>query len=493
MKKLNIKAKNKIEEQRYRIDKIYYSEWILAAAVGFLVFISSQYIDLRSLTVWSTNVWDCLFSGNIRNLYMYSYQNVHNAAHQYLGSELMSILPLSIWNIPIWISQTFFHHEISESAIMLGWSKSFFVALSVVMVIISKKLAYIVTQDHDKSMIAAFLSGSSVFLYISVCFAGQNDIVMIVPSLIAIYYLFNNDEKKFLIWSALTISIKPFFLLPFVAILILYEKNILFIIAKAAIGVSGVFVQKLLFMGAPLYAESMENGPSKRMFNNMFPGNIPTAFGYISLFAVALVLIYLLSYTRPFSKKTIAEEPQKFAKYAVYLVTLTYMSYVMFSPFSYYRIAVIVPFLYIVIVQNSKMNFYNLIFDVVFSFSLVTKIMLRSSNIFKVDFVNGSILARTFGYDVKAAQSGFLEGVDSYLYATNELINHLQSMFTGLTVICLGLLLFFNRPDKDSEFKVSGEKNCRGLLWAHALIIAPFILLTIWLFANAPVKEFYIR
>lgn len=491
MKKPKFKPNNAITDKQYRTDKIYISEWVLAATVGLLVFVSSQYIDLRSLTVWSTNVWDVLFGGNFRDLYLYSYQNIHNAAHQYLGSELMSLLPLSIWNIPIWIAQHFFHHEIYDSAIMLGYSKMFFVVLSVLMVLVTKKLAFFVTQDHDKSMIAAFLSGSSVFLFISVCFAGQNDIVMILPSLLAIYALLRNKYRAFFGWSILTISIKPFFILPFVAILILHEKNILKILIKLVIGASGLLVQKLLFMGAPMYTESMENGPSKRMLEEMFPGNFSTAFGDISIFAVALVLIYLYSYTRPFNMESLEKDPVTFAKYVVYIVTLTYTSYVMFSPFSYYRIAVIVPFIYIVMVQNSKMYFYNLLFDVVFSFSLVSKIMLRNSNIFKIRYVNDSILARSFGYNANPDTAGFFKGVDSYLYVTNDLIEHLQSMFTGLTIVCVGLLLFFNRPDKETEFKVSGERNCRVLLWAHALIIAPFILMTIWLFANAPEKIFF--
>ena len=202
------------------------------------------------------------------------------------------------------------------------------------------------------------------------------------------------------------------------------------------------------------------------------------------------MLIYLYYYTRPFDMESIKEDPAKFGKYVVYVITLTYMSYVMFSPFSYYRIAVIVPFHYIVMVENSKMYMYNLLFDIVFSFSLITKIMLRGSNIFMIGFVNGSLLARTFGYDVNEATAGYFESVDSYLYLTNDLIDHLQSMFTGLTVVCIALLLFFNRPDKDTEFKVSGERNCRPLLWVHAMLIVPYMMLTIWLFTQAPERIF---
>ena len=109
----------------YHSEKIYLWEWILVAAVGLLVFSSAAYVDLKSLTVWSTNVWDVICDSNIFHLYEYSAENIYGLNHEYMGSELMSVLPWSVWNLPIWIAQRFFGVTIVESSLSLAWSKVF--------------------------------------------------------------------------------------------------------------------------------------------------------------------------------------------------------------------------------------------------------------------------------------------------------------------------------------------------------------------------------
>ena len=89
----------------YRADKIYLAEWILAIVTGMFVFITSSTWDLQSLTIWSTNVLDVIYEGKFRDLYEYTANNIYGVHHAHMGSELMSVLPWSIWNLPIWIIQ----------------------------------------------------------------------------------------------------------------------------------------------------------------------------------------------------------------------------------------------------------------------------------------------------------------------------------------------------------------------------------------------------
>lgn len=161
-------------KEKYYSDRVLLGEWILAAVVGLYVFISVTYSDMRSLTIWSTNVWDVIFDSNIFNLYEYSAQNVFHAPHQYLGSELMSVLPWSIWNLPIWAIQYFAGIPILESPLMLAWSKLFLVLLTFVVLIYTYKITYLITSDKNKCLWAVFLTSSSFYVYIGVFYAGQN-------------------------------------------------------------------------------------------------------------------------------------------------------------------------------------------------------------------------------------------------------------------------------------------------------------------------------
>ena len=176
-------------QEKYRSDKIFLAEWILAIATGAFIFLTSCTWDLQSLTQWSVNVWHVLFNGHPRDLYAYTAQNVWHVHHAHMGSELLSVLPWSIWNFPLFLIERFNGRAIVDSAWMLAYSKLFLVLLSVVMLIFTKKITMLLTGDKTKSIWAMFLSASSLYLYLSVCYSGQNEIFMILASVIAVYCL----------------------------------------------------------------------------------------------------------------------------------------------------------------------------------------------------------------------------------------------------------------------------------------------------------------
>ena len=471
-------------QEKYRSDKIFLAEWILAIATGAFIFLTSSTWDLQSLTQWSVNVWHVLFNGHPRDLYAYTAQNVWHVHHAHMGSELLSVLPWSIWNFPLFLIERFNGTAIVDSAWMLAYSKLFLVLLSVVMLIFTKKITMLITGDKTKSIWAMFLSASSLYLYLSVCYSGQNEIFMILASVIAVYCLLKKRTGWFIFWSALAIAIKPFFLLPFLAVLVLFEKNILKIIGKAALSLAGLVGQKLLFMGAPGYSESMNSGPAKEMLEEMFPKNIPTSFGQISLFAICLVLIYIYSYSRDFSWDSLRTDHNRVAKYAIYVINLTYMSYLMFSPFSFYRVDILVPFLYIMMVQNEKMVFYTSILDVAMQFALMMQLILRSSIMFNLGFVNRSVFQRLLGYYVEYDDQSKYMRTDLFLAEKFPTLVFFRPMFSAVAVICGILLLVFNHPDEKYTLKVNAEKRCRVLLWIRILTIVPFAVLTLYLFTH---------
>lgn len=475
----------------YCSDRVTLGEWILAIVTGLFVFVTSSTWDAQSLTQWSVNVWHALFNGNFRGLYAYTAENIYHVHHAHMGSELLSVLPWSVWNLPLFIIQRVTGNDIVGSATMLAYSKLFLVLLSVVTLIYTKKIAFFITGDKNKSVWAMLLTASSVYLYISVCYSGQNDILMITASVIAVYSLIRGKQTAFFVWSALAIAIKPFFVLPYIAVVLLCEKRLLPIIGKVLLGFVGFLAQKLLFMGAPGYSESMSSGPSKEMLEKMFPANFNTALGGTSLFAVALVLIFFYAYTRDFSRESFKDKPVLTAKYIVYLITITYAAYVLLSPFSFYRIGILVPYLYLVLVQNKKMYFYNTVFDTVMQAALLMKMVLRGSKLLTVQFVNKSLFQRVLGYTVNYDKAGKYQSIDTFLFDKIDLLEKFQPAFSGVAIVCAALLLWNNHPERESKLKVYGDpKYCRAINWLRTLIIVPFVLMVLWLFVHAPVRVY---
>lgn len=485
-----MKVKDKFLEM-YRSDRVLLGEWILTIVTALFVFVSIAFVDMRSLTVWSTNVWDVTFDSNIRHLYEYTAQNVQQLRHSQMGSELFSVLPWSVWNLPIWIIQRVTGKPIADSAIMLAYSKAFLVLLTVIMLRYTKKIAMIVTGGNKtKSAWAVLLSASSVFLILGVFYAGQNDIIMVVPSVIAVYYLLKGKQRWFIVWSIIAIAIKPFFVIAFLAALLLYEKSFIKIILKTALSVVGVAAQKLLFFKAPMYEESIAKGPSKDMLEQMFSGDLSTAFGKASLFAVALVLICLYAYTRGFSKDDMRSCDSRLGKYIVYIVALTNLAYLMFSPFSFYRLVTLVPFLYLVLVQNEELYFYNGLCETAMSAALLLKLGLRTNtSLFRAKAVNGALIQRLWGYSVTPEfEEGPYTSLSTYLTEKESVLMFFQPMFSGVALICAILLMAYNHPDRKLKAPLYGDKNCRVLLWARIVMIVPFILVVIALFTKAPIK-----
>ena len=474
----------------YRSDRVLLGEWIIAIVTAVLLFASVAYVDMISLVVWSTNVWDVTVDSNIRHLYEYTAQNVYGIRHTFMGSELFSVLPWSVWNLPIWAVQRFAGIPIANSPLMLAWAKLFLAGLSGVLLVYTRKIALLVTGDRNKSVWAVFLSASSLCLYLGVFYAGQNDIMMLVPFVIGIHSLLRGKERGFLVWSMVAIAIKPFVLLPFLAVLLLYEKRILRIAGKTLFSVVGVAVQKLLFMGAPLYKESISEGPSREMLEDMFSENITVAFGKVSFLAIALVLIYIYCYSRRFGQQDIKAQNNLFAKYAIYIVAVTNMAYLMFSPFTFYRLAILVPFLYIVMVQNTQIPFYNILLETAMSFSLLIRLGTRgSSSLFRSKIFNGSLVQPLFGYTTLQDKEGAYESLEKYLKSNGSILLHFQPLFAGVALVCGILLLVWNHPERQLKQPLfMGDKNCRWVLWARTVMLVPFVLMVLYLFIKAPIK-----
>ena len=67
-------------------------------------------------------------------------------------------------------------------------------------------------------------------------------------------------------------------------------------------------------------------------------------------------------------------------------------------------------------------------------------------------------------------------------------MEYYQPLFSGGAVVSMAMLLILNHPEKQVKFKINGDRNIRALLWVRTLIIVPFVLLTLYLFAKSPYR-----
>ena len=464
---------SKKDTYEYRKDDLSDSpslfNWLLAALCAAFIFCSFVYMDMVSLTIWSTNVWDVILDSNIRHLYELSSKNIYGLYHDAIGSELMSVLPWSVWNLPIWAIQRFAGLRIVDSPLMLAWSKLFLAAMAGVMLLYTYRLCMLLTGCVNKSRWCVFLSASSFYMFISVLHTGQNDILMIAASVMAVYYLIKGHRCGFYCLSILALSIKPFYLIAYVAIILLIEKDIIKIILKCLLGISGIAAQKLLFLNAPMYAESLNGGPGSGMLSGMFKENFSTGFGPVSIFAIGIIAIYFYAYTLRFESDAAA-----FGKYVVYISLLSYMCYLVLIPDAYYRILLLVPFLYLAMVQNKRLFAYNIILDTLMNGAFMLRILLGDLAPFWIVFMEKAIIPLITGRAVN--MEAVHNGPFSYIKATVGIPGSSYIIVCSVMAICAVILMAINLPSGRMKLPYQGQRYSRVLVTIRTVMMVPVVI-----------------
>lgn len=335
--------------------------WLVSAILFVIPFLSYYYMDLKSLTVWSSNFWDSVFIiKDVRKFYAYSALNAYGLEHEMVGSDILIYIPWAIWNLPIWAIQYFGKIPIVYSTGMLLYSKCF---LLVVLFLIVKVMyqIFVLGNQKEHANLGIYLFLSSSFVMYGIAYAGQNDVIVILLYLNSIYQLMKKNKKGFIIWAALSIACKPFFIFSYIAVVLLIEKKIHKILLYMLSSVSLVVVQKLLFMGAPSYKESLAAGPISQIFVRMVYANLSTPPFVISFFFLTLFVVYVMAYF------TVLEEKDSTIVNIVYFSLIPLICYFGFVHDSFYRLIYVFVLWSILIVFKMEYFRINILIEILYT------------------------------------------------------------------------------------------------------------------------------
>ncbi len=282
----------------YFSGKVLKIEWGVAITLSFLMLISFFYLDTRSLTVWSVNLLDAISEGKIWDYYSYCYINEYGAASAAFAGPYIVLIPWAIWNIPIWLIQKYVGIAIISNPFMMIWSKIFLVIAEGIMLLYAYKITMFLTKNKEKAWWVIFLSASFPFTLIGIYYSGQSDIIVLAYATIAIYYLLKDKEKIFLLFSALAIVSKPFFLFPFVVLVLYTEKNIFKVFMKFLSGCSFSIIFQVIYRNAPMFKESYDLTPAGENMDMLTRTSFGRVLGtngswFFLLFIILCVIAYI--------------------------------------------------------------------------------------------------------------------------------------------------------------------------------------------------------
>ena len=484
-----LKKGKEIFLRRYYSPDIYWWEWGLAVLVILLALLSCTYKDTVSLTVWSTNLWDVIAQGRLFDFYEYTARNIYGLPHDKMGCDLIAILPMSIWNIPIWIVQYFFHRNIVDSPVMLAWSKLGLAVSTVGVAYMAYKIAYLLVPEKKRCMWAVLLTMSSAVAIESVCIAGQNDVYFILYGAISVYCMMKNYNKRAVAFAALSVAVKPFFVFAYLPLVLLTEKNLPKAAAKCILSVSFMAAGRIIGMAFPMYSESMSMGPSNAVLYNLFSVGFETGGGEASVFVIGLMAICFIV----FMLKPKDDEEKK--KYILYIAAFVFLFISVFSYTDFYRSYLIMPYLSVLVVANADKFRVNIALMYVFQLFRMGCVSSRTRNGMNIYAMSNSVLSMV------TKGSGYSQEPDANFKAFLDIINpHVSSFAAGVCssfiVISAVILLVINHPRFNYKFDIEKDgtlaKYDHGFLILNILVFVPFLMIMFFLYFY-PLENFTFR
>lgn len=439
---------------------------LFTSIISILMFFSYSYVDLKSLTVWTLNLLDCIWDGNLYGYYAYSAENIYHLTHEYMGSNYMVLIPWAIWNIPIWIMQRWFGIAAIGHAWTLLYSKLFLAAVWIVTLFYSSRAVKMIEEGNEgKRMKTLYLMFSCPMAMIAVYYAGQSDIVSICLFVIAFCQLLQGKKRYFYLLSALAIGAKPYVLLAYLAIVLLMEKNIWRICLRCLEGSSLILLFHVIYSNAPLYSESMHRGPSSAQMESLL-GNIlgNPAGGGISLFLLLLIVFYFIMYMHPWGKGE--------KKTLVYAAAVPFLLYFAFSECEFYRLVYLVPFIYFLLFINEGQEAMSLLLETI----VHAGVMIKWYCMYVGFFSNEAL----FQF-VRSLHPGFLKILDPIREVKQEIFLNDAPVFIMISTVvsaALVLLAVMNLPEVKERLGKENSLQERQILWIRAAMPLMLVLLS---------------
>lgn len=438
----------------------------VAVLTAVFMLLSFSYEDLRTRTIWKLNFLDVAFEGRIDEYYSYSELNVHNL--QYPSGNFVKGLVWSFWNIPVWIATYFFELDICEHSFLFMWSSLYLVFVLFCSYKIFVKIAETLNVEKKDIDLGGLLFVFSPFAYIGVLYSGQNDVEVLFLFLCSMYGLFKN--KKGVFWAAAVLCywMKPFYLFSYIAIILLYNKNILKIIGKLIrLLTFSVCVSLVLKYVYPQPASS-QNESINNMWGYMLQG-VPGINGIqVSILIFILVLIYFAAYMT----KLESEQSNRLILYYAMLPTLTYFCLV---DFEHYRVILLIPVLVLIIIVNREHLKVNIILLTILNSCGLLAIIGNSTYFFNMRYIKGTVFEmilenfKSLNYD-----SGIQSNVQA-LIPYYELVAEAASVCFVASACIFAYVNYPNR--KENRKRYMNDSYSRKLVGCNVCMIIPVLVL----------------
>lgn len=372
--------KNKVEtlKKRFFTEQPNKVEWGLALLAFFLIFTTMFYNDNFGLflTYFWTN--EKLFSGMGLDMFA-SAQLPYGLMHQWI---------CEIWVLPINLLYHLFEFDINCPMAVL-WYKLCIPVFLMLCMREMKHIAEVLEIDRKKTGWMNFLFVTGVLVALPVFHIAQTDALYLWFMLMAFRALLNGDTKRFLLWSACSVSFKVITLFFIIPLILLEEKRIFYVIRNCFISVVIIPIEYVAYFivaklngilfsprgvtdsGIVMTEKTVEQveavgGFYSHFYHKALYFEFPAVRkGYVaSLLIFLFVLLCIWCYT--VKKEETAEWKQK----CLYVAAISLALFFVMSSPSPYWIVIMYPFVFLLIYKNADRLRCNLILEKAFTMTM---------------------------------------------------------------------------------------------------------------------------
>ena len=309
----------------------------IALCSGIFMLVSFVYLDLKSLTAWSYNLWDLLFQGRLGDFYSYCIENARGAAHEKCAGSWLDLTILMVWNFPAWLFNVVFGNGPLLSLGYFIWTKLFYI----ICVCVTSWIIYSLLRihiDHESALLAAILIAFSPETMLSTLYAGQDEVVYIMFFWLMVYFWHKGKTLLAILVSIVMVAICPMMLAPLLAVKLMTEKNVIKDILHLIITMVPSLIFGVIYGNDAVFNDS-KNPLSEYLFE-IFGDATKTGVGDVSIaFILFLVLFFISFYCVKIDSLTAEKN-----KLILPLAILSIMMFELANTMEFYRIPIYVSF-----------------------------------------------------------------------------------------------------------------------------------------------------
>ena len=316
-----------------------------------------------------TSQFGCVFLDSLFDLKPFSfYYNAMNSGIAPEGAvyDIGAYIIFGIWSLPIWILKRLF-----GVSVLSAWSLLWYKALVVVFLLGSGYYLYRIVQvligDETVAASSVIMFFIAPMTFMPTFVAAQYDVIALFFMLAGVYYYLTKDVKRWRIFMAVALIIKPFPIFLLFLMIVWRYKNVFVIVKELLLTCSLFLVCKLLYLPNSGYADSA-GGFMKSHIAQLFESGIMGGFGNVSFFIMALVIIYVVAYVHDFDNNMV-------------LIVLAYgiwAAFCMFGSIYPYWIIYFAPFA-VIVTCGYILNNRLLIVDLAANVCLIVALILKYS------------------------------------------------------------------------------------------------------------------